>query len=350
MDITNRKISTITLLDTPFCIKEEYPLETFGKEIVKNSRMNVEKILNSETLEKMIVIVGPCSIHDYNSALEYAKFLKDCIEKYGDKLEIIMRTYFSKPRTSIGWKGYIYDPDLNGTSDILKGLRNSRELLLEILKLGVPCSMEHVDTILPQYFDDLLSWSAIGARTTESQVHREVASGVSSAIGFKNSTDGNVDIAINTVKSANNSHSFIGCDIDGNISKITTLGNDLAHIILRGGNDGPNYYSNNILCVKEKLDKANIIKSIIVDCSHGNSLKQHKKQIDVCRDICSQIEMGENSIKGIMLESNICEGNQNINDKPLKYGVSITDACLDLSDTEDCLDMLYRTLSDNSLL
>ena len=344
MDITNRKVSSITLLDTPFCIKEEFSLETYGKNIVKQSRKNVENILNNSNLEKMIVIVGPCSIHNYDSTLEYARFLKDCIDKYGDKLEIIMRTYFSKPRTSIGWKGYIYDPDLNGSCDILKGLRNARKLLLEILNLGVPCSMEHVDTILPQYFDDLLSWSAIGARTTESQVHREVASGVSSAIGFKNSTDGNIDIAINAVKSANNCHNFIGCDIDGNISKITTLGNDLAHIILRGGNDGPNYYSRNIRNVKHKLYDANILQSIIVDCSHGNSLKQHKKQIEVCKDICSQITEGENCIKGIMIESNICEGNQNIKDKPLKYGVSITDACLDLSDTEECLEMLYRTL------
>ena len=205
MDVTNRKIRSIRILDTPFCIKEEYPLEEIASNVVKKSRKNVEKILTNKNSNKLIVIVGPCSIHDYISALEYGTFLKECIDKYGDKLEIIMRTYFSKPRTSVGWKGYIYDPDLNGSCDILKGLRTARKLLLELLSLGVPCSMEHVDTILPQYFDDLLSWSAIGARTTESQVHREVASGVSSAIGFKNSTDGNIDIAVNAVKSANNS-------------------------------------------------------------------------------------------------------------------------------------------------
>ena len=344
MDVTNRKIRSIRILDTPFCIKEEYPLEEIASNIVKKSRKRVENILNNKDSNKLIVIVGPCSIHDYISALEYGTFLKECIDKYGDKLEIIMRTYFSKPRTSIGWKGYIYDPDLNGSCDILKGLRTARKLLLELLNLGVPCSMEHVDTILPQYFDDLLSWSAIGARTTESQVHREVASGVSSAIGFKNSTDGNIDIAVNAVKSANNCHSFIGCDLDGNISQITTLGNDLAHIILRGGTDGPNYYSRNVRNVKSKIRENNILESIIIDCSHGNSLKQHKKQIDVCANICQQILHGENVIKGVMLESNIYEGNQSIKDKPLKYGVSITDSCLNLDDTEVCLEMLYNAL------
>ena len=241
--------------------------------------------------KKIVVIVGPCSIHDPSAALEYAKFMKTQIDEYQEDLVIVMRTYFSKPRTTVGWKGFINDPDLNNTFQIDKGLYQARKLLLDILDIGVPCAMEQLDTILPQYFNDLLSWSAIGARTTESQVHRELASGVSTPIGFKNSTDGNIKVAIQAVKSSLQSHNFLGCDMWGKICAVRTQGNPYSHVILRGSKLKTNYDKESIKeCQKLMLDNS-IPQNVIIDFSHDNSQKDFRKQIIVARDVASQISV-----------------------------------------------------------
>ena len=343
MSLEDERVKNKTILISPLELKKQLPISDKTKEFILQSRINIKNILNNEN-NRLVVIVGPCSIHDYGAALEYAKFLKSQKEKYSSKLEIVMRTYFSKPRTIIGWKGFIYDPYLDGSFNISKGLFLARKLLIEIMELGIPCSMEHVDTIIPQYFDDLLSYGAIGARTSESQIHRELASGISTPIGFKNGTNGNIDIAINAIKCANNEHTFLGTNYEGNICSVETLGNPLGHLILRGGNSGPNYYEKNILECVEKLEKNNLNPSLIVDCSHGNSMKIHKNQIQVCDNISNQIKNGNKNIKGVMIESNLVEGNQKIDCKPLIYGKSVTDACVNLIDTEKMLLTLFNSL------
>lgn len=339
---SNNRINFLNEIPIPNKILSNLPLGK-GEEILINStRSELELVLQNKS-NKIIVIVGPCSIHNVKSALEYADFLKTQIDLYRESLIIIMRTYFSKPRTIIGWKGFINDPDLDNTFNINKGLFKSRELLINILKLGVPCAMEQLDTIIPQYFNDLLSWSAIGARTSESQVHRELASGISMPVGFKNNTEGNIMVAIQGIKSCQKSHHFLGCNMDGKVSSIQTNGNPFGHIILRGSNSGPNYDESNIRDVEETLEKNNLTKNIIIDFSHGNSNKDYNKQIKVAKDVCQQISNGCVSIKGCMIESNLIEGSQNINSKPLKYGVSITDSCINLETTKQILEMLHHS-------
>lgn len=340
MSLEDDKIKKKTPLLTPKQLKTQLPISEKVKNLVLQTRENIKKILNNEDY-RLLVIVGPCSIHNYESALEYARFLKRQKDKFKSGLEIVMRTYFSKPRTTIGWKGFIYDPNLDGSCNISEGLLQARKLLLEILELGIPCSMEHVDTIIPQYFDDLLSWGAIGARTSESQIHRELASGISTPIGFKNGTNGNIDIAINAIKCAKERHTFLGTNCKGRICSVETLGNPLGHLILRGGINGPNYYEKNILESIKYLEKSKVNTSIIIDCSHGNSSKKHKNQIIVCENVGLQIKNGNKNIKGLMIESNLVEGNQNINCKPLTYGKSVTDSCINLDDTQKLLLTLF---------
>ena len=271
MSIENINVKNSKLLINPDIAKHNYPLPTHLKQKIIQNRQIIQDILDNK-INKLIVIVGPCSIHDPNIAIDYAKYLVKEQQKYPN-LHIIMRTYFSKPRTTIGWKGFIYDPDLNNTYKINKGILKARKLLLDLLEMGVFCSMEHLDMILPQYFCDLLSWAAIGARTSESQIHRELASGLSTPVGFKNGTNGNIDIAINAIKSSNHEHNFIGCDLNGNICKIHTNGNKYSHIILRGGGGKTNYDEESVKHTITKLQSNNVRDIIFIDFSHGNSNK-----------------------------------------------------------------------------
>lgn len=336
INLNNCNIQNTFELPSPLNLKNELQLDNTSKKLVIKSRNSIKDILNGKSNKKLVVI-GPCSIHNYNSAIEYAKFLKKQIDLYSDKLEIVMRTYITKPRTTIGWKGYIYDPDLNNSHDIKKGIYLSRKLILDILKIGVPCSMEHVDTIIPQFFDDLVSWAAIGARTSESQVHRELVSGLSTPVGFKNATNGDIMVAVNGIKTASKSHNFIGCNENGKISSFSTKGNPNTHIILRGGSNGPNYYNDCINDTYIILENNRVNTSIIVDCSHDNCNKDFKKQLFVIENVIKQINQGQNKIKGIMIESNLVEGKQSIDSNTLIYGKSITDACINIYDTEKLL-------------
>lgn len=319
-------------LETPRELIQALPLHSDLQDLVVKTRREIEDILESRD-DRLLVVMGPCSIHDRKAALEYADYIRSVREEFSETLCIVMRTYFAKPRTTCGWKGFLYDPDLNGENNIRKGLRNARKLLIDILSRGVPTSMEHVDTIGPQYFDDVLSWAAIGARTTESQIHRELASGISSPIGLKNGTGGSIQLAVNAVTAVRQPHRFLGCNKDGRVSSVETTGNPYAHIILRGGSRGPNYEASYIEESEHLLEKSGLPKNIVVDCSHGNSLKQHKKQLEVAENIGFQVATGTSSIKGVMVESNLHEGNQDISCDPLAYGTSITDACLHLEDS-----------------
>lgn len=339
MLLQNRRISKIQALDTPLQIKSELPSPPELIKQVIDVRTQVEDILSGRD-SRILTVIGPCSIHDPEAALEYAKYLRRQQEKHQNQQLVVMRTYFCKPRTTTGWKGLVYDPDLNGSYDIAKGLRVARNTLLEISKLGVACSMEHLDTISPQYFDDLLVWAAIGARTTESQVHRELASGISTPIGFKNGTGGSLDLAVNAVEASTKSHHFMGCDPQGRISSITTKGNPYCHVILRGGSRGPNYAKEYVERVAEKLKSRHLLEAIIIDFSHGNSGKDYRRQIIVAKDVCQQIRDGCTSIRGIMVESNLVEGKQKLSDAPLVFGKSVTDCCVGINESDQILNML----------
>lgn len=319
--------------------------ETSFKTVVKG-REDVSKILKKED-NRVVAIVGPCSIHDYKVAMDYAKRLNELRIKYEDKLVIIMRVYFEKPRTTVGWKGMILDPDMDGSCDIEKGLKQARELLNDINEMGLPCATETLDPIIPQYTSDLVSWAAIGARTTESQTHREMASGLSMPVGFKNGTDGNIQTAIDALVSSRHSHSFIGIDQKGMTGIFKTKGNSDGHIILRGGRKGPNYHEEHVEEVEAALKKAGIDDTgVIIDCSHANSGKDCKKQSRVLKSIITQKKAGDKTIVGLMLESNINAGQQSIPENPeeLKYGVSVTDECIGFDETEELLDLLYKSL------
>eukprot|EP00512_Aurantiochytrium_limacinum_P006765 CAMPEP_0171523614 /NCGR_PEP_ID=MMETSP0959-20130129/8529_1 /TAXON_ID=87120 /ORGANISM="Aurantiochytrium limacinum, Strain ATCCMYA-1381" /LENGTH=374 /DNA_ID=CAMNT_0012064133 /DNA_START=6 /DNA_END=1130 /DNA_ORIENTATION=+ len=297
--------------------------------------------------DRILVIVGPCSIHDTKLAIEYAQELKKLKEEFEKDLFVVMRVYFEKPRTTVGWKGLINDPDLNGTFNINKGLRIARQLLLEINELGLPVGTEFLDSISPQFTSDLITWGAIGARTTESQIHRELASGLSCPIGFKNGTGGSVQMAVDAIRSASNPHSFLGVTEQGLAAIVSTTGNEASHVILRGGSNGPNYSKEHVEKCQELLEKANIKNRIMVDCSHGNSNKDHKNQPKVAADLGEQIAAGSQSIAGLMIESNIGEGNQKMDigvtdPASLKYGVSITDACIDMASTREVLEGLAK--------
>ncbi len=346
---SNKRIQFLQPIQTPENLLNTLPLSPNSENVVNKARQEIEAVLSGQS-NKLVVVVGPCSIHDPNSALEYARFLKSQIDLYHQDLVIVMRTYFSKPRTTVGWKGFINDPNLNNTFQINEGLFQSRQLLLQILDLGVPCAMEQLDTILPQYFNDLLSWSAIGARTTESQVHRELASGISTPIGFKNSTDGNIVVAIQGIKCSQKPHNFLGCNMQGQICAVQTQGNPYGHLILRGSRHGPNYSPRQIQEAEQKLEENNLPQQIFIDFSHDNSAKDYQKQILVAENVCHQISQGSYSIKGVMIESHLLEGKQNINDKPLIYGKSITDGCVNLQTTEQMFNLLVQAKKNRELV
>lgn len=343
--VDNLNIESHTVLITPHQLKTELPLGGESLQTVTSGRDVVRDILDGRD-HRIFAVVGPCSIHDTKAALEYAQRLKALADEVADTIYIVMRVYFEKPRTTVGWKGLINDPYINDSFKIQEGLHIGRQLLLDITQLGLPTSTEALDPISPQYLQDLISWSAIGARTTESQTHREMASGLSSAIGFKNGTDGGLSVAINAMKSAAKPHRFLGINGQGQVSVIRTKGNPYAHMVLRGGSNGPNYDSVHIKVCEDALEKAGLAANIMVDCSHANSNKDANLQPLVLDNVANQIIEGNESLVGVMLESNLGAGNQPIPADlgDLKYGVSITDACIDWEQTETALRETHRKL------
>ena len=319
----------------------ELPITNDVSSLVYGTRNEISSILHGRD-DRILVVCGPCSIHDPKSAKEYALRLKEQYEVLGKELLIVMRVYFEKPRTTVGWKGMINDPDINETYDINKGIHLARSLLLEFGKMGLPCGTEFLDLISPQYVADLISWGAIGARTAESQTHRELASGMSCPIGIKNGTNGALKPAIDGIQAANHPHVFLSATKEGNVSVFKTSGNSDSHIILRGGKE-PNFDKNAIEKTVASLLEAGVNESIMVDASHGNSQKQFKKQIDVINNLANQISDGNNNIRGLMMESHLVEGNQAINDD-LTYGQSITDACMNWEDTLKCLQAISEAV------
>jgi len=320
----------------PIQLHEEFPLDENASQTVYHARNAIHKILHSED-DRLVVVVGPCSVHDPKAAREYAGKLKGLMDELEDDLCIIMRVYFEKPRTTVGWKGLINDPNLDGSFKINEGLRHARELLRDLAVQGVPTGTEYLDLISPQYIADLVSWGAIGARTTESQGHRELASGLSCPVGFKNSTDGGFKIAIDAVQAASNPHVFMSLTKEGHSAIFSTKGNHDCHIILRGGKK-PNYDAKNVQHAAEQLEQYGMKPMMMVDCSHANSMKDYRRQVDVCNNVATQVQGGENRIIGVMLESHLVEGRQDvIEGQPLIYGQSVTDACISWDTTIACL-------------
>lgn len=333
-------IDEIKELLPPVALRERFPVSEAAEKVVFDTRNAIHNMLIGED-RRLLVIAGPCSIHDPKAAREYAARLKVLRDRYADNLEIIMRVYFEKPRTTVGWKGLINDPFMDGSFQINEGLRTARSLLCDINDSGLPTAGEFLDMISPQYVADLMSWGAIGARTTESQVHRELASGISCPVGFKNGTKGSIQIAVDAIGSANNPHHFLSVTKNGHSAIVATKGNKDCHLILRGGSDGPNYSAEHVSAAAEKLAAAGVCDKVMVDFSHANSSKQHKKQLDVCADIAGQVAGGCKSLFGVMIESHLVEGNQKvIEGQPLTYGQSITDACLGWEDTEKAIAQL----------
>jgi 3-deoxy-7-phosphoheptulonate synthase len=332
--LINTNIKSSHVLLTPHEVKAKLPLTKTAEHTILKYRQELEHILDFQDSRKFIV-VGPCSIHDPQAALEYADKLKILAEKVKDKLLLIMRVYFEKPRTTTGWKGLINDPDMDDSFHVEKGILMARNLLLKLAELGLPTATEALDPIIPQYISELISWSAIGARTTESQTHREMASGLSMPVGFKNGTDGNIQVALNALKSAKTPHNFLGINQKGQVSLFQTRGNDYGHVILRGGNQ-PNFDVESVKIVEEQLKAENLPPRIVIDCSHGNTNKDYRLQPAVFEQVIQQIIDGNNSIVGMMLESHLYEGNQAITGKreDLKYGVSVTDKCINWEETE----------------
>lgn len=334
--IYNVNIISEKLLPTPREVISAFPCSSRAEATVYQARLTIENILR-RTDPRLLVIVGPCSIHDLQAASEYAENLATLSRKVSDTLFLVMRVYFEKPRTTIGWKGFINDPYLDDSFRIDEGLYKAREFLLKLAELGLPGGTETLDPITPQYLCDLISWSAIGARTTESQTHREIASGLSTPIGFKNGTDGSIEVAINALRSVQHSHHFLGITQDGRCAVFHTKGNRNAHIVLRGGSR-PNYDSVSISLCERELEKAGLPVNIVVDCSHGNSLKDPTLQPLILQNVTNQIIEGNKSIVGVMLESNLAFGSQEISTpSQLRYGVSITDGCIDWATTEKTL-------------
>ncbi|HIB13501.1 MAG: 3-deoxy-7-phosphoheptulonate synthase [Dehalococcoidia bacterium] len=325
-------------LITPIDLVNKLPITPQIERTVISGRDQVRSILNGQD-KRLMMIVGPCSIHNEEAALEYAQRLVDFSKKLSDRLLILMRVYFEKPRTTIGWKGYIYDPHLDGTLDIETGLHRARALLLKIGEIGMYAGTEFLDPVVPQYLAGLVTWSTIGARTTESQIHRQMASGLSMPVGFKNGTDGNAQIAVDAMVSARSPHGFLGLDHQGRTALIRTTGNPDGHIVLRGGNSGPNFGAVTIDQAQKQLKAAGVRSQLLVDCSHGNSSKDHTKQAKAFKDVVEQRVEGNTDIIGCMVESNLAPGKQDLGDDPsqLNYGVSITDACIGWKETEELL-------------
>ena len=336
--IHNVNVADQRVLISPAALRETVQIPDAIYEFVASSRAVIEEIIDRKD-HRLIVVVGPCSIHDVTAALDYANRLKELADRVADNLYLVMRVYFEKPRTTVGWKGLINDPNLDDSFEIESGLEIGRTLLKDILQLGLPTATEALDPISPQYLNDLISWSAIGARTTESQTHREMASGLSSPVGFKNGTDGGLAVAVNALQSVANPHRFLGINSEGKVSVFETTGNRYGHIVLRGGSNGPNYRSEHIARCETALQVANLPGNIMVDCSHANSEKNPGLQPEVARNVVAQIVDGNRSIVGLMLESHLEAGNQAIPEdlSALRYGVSVTDGCIDWATTESLI-------------
>jgi 3-deoxy-7-phosphoheptulonate synthase len=343
-----RQTSNLHIVDavpllSPDDLKAELPITAAAAESVHSGRQQLRTVLGG-TDPRVLVIVGPCSIHDPKAALDYAERLNGLRRRYEDDLFIVMRAYFEKPRTTVGWKGLINDPHLNGSHDIPSGLRIGRKLLLDLASMGVPTATEMLDPIVPQYCADLITWTAIGARTTESQTHREMASGLSMPVGYKNGTDGGLDVAINALIAASRPHSFVGIDGRGRVAVVRTTGNPDGHVVLRGGKDGPNYDAAHVSAAASALEAAGVYSRMLIDCSHDNSGKSHLRQPVVLEEVGTQLAARSSHILGVMFESHIVAGRQDVQLKgpraELVYGQSITDACVGLETTEQMLDLL----------
>ncbi len=345
--IDNLHVQSQQVLITPAELKKDIPLTDAARDTVISGRQTVMDILDRKD-HRLFLVVGPCSIHDVEAAKDYARRLKQLADEVSDTLCLVMRVYFEKPRTTTGWKGLINDPHINDTFKIEEGLHIARQLLVDLSEIGLPLATEALDPISPQYLSELISWFAIGARTTESQTHREMSSGLSSAVGFKNGTDGSLDVATNALLSVLSPHSFLGINQEGQVSIINTTGNPYGHIVLRGGNGKPNYDSVNVALAEKALEKAGASKNIMVDCSHANSNKDPALQALVMENVTNQILEGNQSIIGLMVESNLKWGNQKIpaNLDDLEYGVSITDACIDWETTEKSIRDMRNKLKD----
>ena len=334
------RIDEIRQLLPPSLLLSELPKLESSAQLINSTRSDIDNVLNGLS-DKLLVVVGPCSIHDQKAAIEYADHVRKWISKYSNDLLIVMRVYFEKPRTTVGWKGLINDPSLDNSFDINNGLKIARSLLSEINEIGVPAGTEFLDAISPQYYADLISWGAIGARTTESQIHRELASGLSMPIGFKNGTGGSIKIAVDGIKAASQPHHFLSVTKQGVSGIVKTRGNKSCHIILRGSSNGPNCDSDSINETSKLLKDNDLPGQLMVDCSHGNSLKEYKRQVSVAENLSEQISNGSKDIASVMIESNLVEGNQKIssNLSDLVYGQSVTDSCVGLEDTEKILSM-----------
>lgn len=332
------RIGKLDPLISPAVLSYYLPISDKASEVVSTARQVTEDIMKGAD-DRLLVVVGPCSIHDTKAAIEYAQKLKPLADKYKDDLQIVMRVYFEKPRTTVGWKGLINDPHLDDSFDINRGLRIARELLLELNEMGMPSATEFLDTISPQYVADLITYGAIGARTTESQIHRELASGLSMPVGFKNGTGGSIQIALDAIQAAQGSHHFLSVTKEGVSAIVTTTGNDACHIILRGSSKGPNYDADSVNTVADRLKAKGLPEQMMVDCSHGNSKKDYRNQAGVVSDLCGQIANGSKAVAAVMIESHLVEGAQKLNsdvDK-MTYGQSVTDQCIGWAATEDVL-------------
>ena len=343
--LSNTNVVSEQVLISPRELKDRYPRTDAVTQTVEQGRREIEAILDRSD-PRLLLVVGPCSIHDMQSAREYAERLKGLRERVSETINVVMRVYFEKPRTTVGWKGFINDPNLDDSFQIGEGLAKARELLVWLAELGLPTGTEALDPISPQYLADLFCWAAIGARTTESQTHREMSSGLSTAVGFKNGTDGSLSVAINAMRSASSPHRFLGINIEGRATILETRGNDYGHVILRGGKE-PNYDAVNVALAEQALEKANLPARIIIDCAHANSHKDHTLQPLVAINIVDQIVAGNRSILGAMIESNLKAGNQSLNGNrdSLEYGVSITDACVDWEKTEETVLHMHEKMA-----
>ncbi|WP_337009351.1 3-deoxy-7-phosphoheptulonate synthase [Pantoea sp. AS142] len=333
------RTARIGSLITPASLAAEHPVSSTIADNVTAARKRIARILTGEDL-RLLVVIGPCSLHDPKAALDYAERLNALRSRYEDRLEIVMRAYFEKPRTVVGWKGLISDPDLDGSYDVNRGIGIARQLLIDINALGLPTATEFLDMVIGQFIADLISWGAIGARTTESQIHREMASALSCPVGFKNGTDGNVQIAVDAIRAARASHMFLSPDKRGQMTIYQTSGNPHGHVILRGGKQ-PNYHASDVAAAAESLLAFNLPQQLVIDFSHGNCLKQHRRQMDVAAEVAEQIKAGSQAVAGVMIESFLEEGNQKVvSGEPLVYGQSITDPCLGWQESEKVLALL----------
>jgi len=337
------RTARIGSLITPAALAAQHPLSADVADSVTRARQRIARILTGED-PRLLVIIGPCSLHDPRAALDYAQRLNALRERYADRLEIVMRTYFEKPRTVVGWKGLISDPDLDGSFNVNRGIGLARQLLLDINRLGLPTATEFLDMVTGQFIADLISWGAIGARTTESQIHREMASALSCPVGFKNGTDGNVRIAVDAIRASRASHMFLSPDKDGQMTIYQTSGNPHGHVILRGGKV-PNYHADDVAAAAASLREFSLPEQLVIDFSHGNCLKQHRRQKEVAAEVAQQIRAGSRAVAGVMIESFIEEGNQKVTGEPLVYGQSITDPCLGWQDSEAVLSLLAEAVN-----